>query len=611
MKWHLMCLFVLLVSFSPAQTQNKADGLSDSLWPQVSAPCTASRAELALPGLLSNWQAVVWVYGALGGRVTTCGWRLAWRTSQPRRGWPAWGRARRRRLARDRWLSKPGGWLRAVPRSPVTPSCWEVKAEQTSSQQIAEWSACQEASLGHPAPTSAGGSQPAVTPPDPPPTLTAEVVKARTEPASATPGMELAPDTSASAAAPVVQKTIRHRSSQVLRPGVLLTGHGLQLRPFIAQLGDTLDEYTALWADHERFVSLIEPLLKRRCALCGGETGFRRFGSDKRTLILPGQSQRTSFRVQKIQCCTCQRITRILPTFCAPYEQHHLQTIQNALENCWRRNTSYRDTTGILNQSRPADGQYVGHTLPYEWTLWLGGTAIHLPQLLVWLGLRLPRHGLLDEFFLEQDKGPGQDRRIFAVTLQDAESEVIWNILRVDHNNTDAFKDTLQQLKAVEIQLRALTTDGWQAILRAVREELSEAVHLLCHFHAKQNVFETLEKYRRAKHLPKNAPELADWQRAFSQTLPRSLAPVDAPRGARAYPVSPLPVLAEKVPLLYGPPAQLPVGCHYQPHRADLQIPHPQSGKSVQLPTFYLQRGSKVTHHLGSGAQLYAFSARR
>jgi hypothetical protein len=185
----------------------------------------------------------------------------------------------------------------------------------------------------------------------------------------------------------------------------------------------------------------------------------------------------------------------------------------------WRRNTSYRDTTGILNQSRPADGQYIGHTLPYEWTLWLGGTAIHLPQLLVWLGFTLPRHGLLDEFFLEQDKGPGQDRRIFAVTVQDSDSDVIWNILRVDHNNTDAFKDALQQLKAVEIQLRTLTTDGWQAILRAVREDLSDAVHLLCRFHAKQNIFDTLEKYRRAKHLSKDAPELADWQRAFFEVL--------------------------------------------------------------------------------------------
>jgi hypothetical protein len=304
----------------------------------------------------------------------------------------------------------------------------------------------------------------------------------------------------------------------VVRPGVILTKGGLQLRPLIARLGDDVSAYRALWNDRKRFEATIKPVLQRPCALCEGKHGFRCIGSDQRSVIPPGSKMREWFRIQKVQCRECGKITRILPTFCLPFKSHHVQTIQNALENCWRRNNSYRDTTAILNQSRPQEGAYQGHTLPYEWTIWLGGLAIHLPQFLVWLGLRLPRHGLMDEYFMQQDNGT-HDHRIFAVTVQDPESTVIWNILRVDSNDAAAFKLTLQQLKAVGIQLRAITTDGWPAILRAVREELAQAIHLLCYFHAKKNVHETLDKYRQAKKLPTDAPELTHWRLAFFAVL--------------------------------------------------------------------------------------------
>jgi hypothetical protein len=304
----------------------------------------------------------------------------------------------------------------------------------------------------------------------------------------------------------------------VLRPGVILTGRGIQLRPMIARLGQDVEAYRDLWDDKDRFTAAIEHLLHRSCPLCGGKSGFRRVGSDRRSVIPPGSKEREWFRIQKVECRDCESGTRILPTFCIPFKSHHAQTIQNALENCWRRNNSYRDTTGIINQCRPADGQYVGHTLPYEWTIWLGGLVIHLPQFLVWLGLQLPRHGLLDEVFLKQDKGT-DDHRIFGVAVQDPESTVIWNLVRADSNNTDAFKKTLQQIKNVGIHLRAITSDGWPAILRAVREELSNTVHLLCYFHAKKNVFETLEEYRKAKKLPEDDPELAEWRQAFFDIL--------------------------------------------------------------------------------------------
>lgn len=142
----------------------------------------------------------------------------------------------------------------------------------------------------------------------------------------------------------------------VLRPGVILTKRGIQLRPIIARLGQTVAEYRTSWNDKEQFKAAIEPSLHRSCPRCGGQSGFRCVGSDKRSVIPPGRKERVWFRVQKVECRDCGAKTRILPTFCIPFKSHHAQTIQNVLENCWRRNTSYRDTTAILNQSRPADG---------------------------------------------------------------------------------------------------------------------------------------------------------------------------------------------------------------------------------------------------------------
>jgi hypothetical protein len=341
----------------------------------------------------------------------------------------------------------------------------------------------------------------------------------RTSPASASSKMVARPVTDLSTETPVAAEgSGRVPLRMVVRPGVILTKRSIQLRPMIAWLGKDVQEYRALWNDREHFEAAIEHLLHRSCPLCEGKSGFHCASTDRRSVIPPGRKERVWFRIQKIECQDCGKGTRILPTFCIPFKSHHAQTIQNALENSWRHNNSYRDTTAILNQSRPEDGQYRGHTLPYEWTIWLGGLAIHLPQFLVWLGLQLPRHGLMDEYFMEQDNGT-DNHRIFVVTVQDPESTVIWNVLRVDRNDTEAFKQTLRQLKAVGIRLRAITTDGWPAILRAVREELSNAIHLLCYFHAKKNVYETLEKYRKAKKLPANAPELAEWCRAFFDVL--------------------------------------------------------------------------------------------
>jgi hypothetical protein len=103
--------------------------------------------------------------------------------------------------------------------------------------------------------------------------------------------------------------------------------------------------------------------------------------------------------------------------------------------------------------------------------------------------------------------------------LQDPEFTVIWNIVRADSNNMAAFKQTRQELKAANVRLRALTSDGWPAILRAVREELEATFHLLCYFRAKKNVFGTLEKYRQAKKLADNALDLVKWRQAFFDVL--------------------------------------------------------------------------------------------
>jgi len=113
----------------------------------------------------------------------------------------------------------------------------------------------------------------------------------------------------------------------VLKPGVILTKRGVQLRPMTSRLGDDVPAYQALWAMRDQFKAAIQHLLHHSCPLCGGESGFRCIGSDRRSIILPGSNERSWFKVQKIECRDCEAITRILPTFCIPFKSHHAQFV--------------------------------------------------------------------------------------------------------------------------------------------------------------------------------------------------------------------------------------------------------------------------------------------
>ena len=458
MKWHIVCLIVIGWSLVHPIEGGHPSAIARVLPRVIHTTATLSCDRLCSDRFLwAEWQAIMWLYGACPGRVILCRWQL------------------------KRW------WFRSAKQ--------KKGSDKGSDSRPSSHSSAQRNSTS----TSATAAEAT--------TITAN-------------GHESAQTVDTNSPGPLAkdEKTRRIPLRVVLRPGVMLTEKGIQLRPMIARLGQDVAQYIALWEDRDPFKAAIAHLLGQPCPLCEGTKGFECIGSAERSVIPPGSKERVWFRVQKVRCKDCKTITRVLPTFCIPYKSHHAQTIQNVLENCWRRSNSYRDTMSILNQSRPQDGQYVGHTLPYQLTIWLGGLAIHLPQFLVWLGLQLPGHGLMDEYFMEQDNET-DNHRIFAVTVQDPESTAIWNIVRVDHNDTEAFKQTLQQLKQVGVQLRTITTDGWPAILRAVREELAETVHLLCYFHAKKNVYETLEKYRRTKKLPANAPELPKLCRAFFDVL--------------------------------------------------------------------------------------------
>ena len=83
----------------------------------------------------------------------------------------------------------------------------------------------------------------------------------------------------------------------VLRPGVILTKRGIQLRPVIARLGNDVKEYRALWEDKEQFKAAIRRLLSHPCPLCGGNSGFRCIGSDRRSVIPPRSKDRSWFRM--------------------------------------------------------------------------------------------------------------------------------------------------------------------------------------------------------------------------------------------------------------------------------------------------------------------------
>jgi len=133
-------------------------------------------------------------------------------------------------------------------------------------------------------------------------------------PVSASDEMAVQPaaDSEPSSEPPVAaEENARVPLRMVLRPGVILTKRGVQLRPMIARLGEDVEEYRALWNDKERFQAAIGHLLHCSCPLCDGKSGFHCVGNDKRSVIPAGSKDRKWFRIQKIECrdCTCPEPT--------------------------------------------------------------------------------------------------------------------------------------------------------------------------------------------------------------------------------------------------------------------------------------------------------------
>lgn len=132
-----------------------------------------------------------------------------------------------------------------------------------------------------------------------------------------------------------------------------------------------------------------------------------------------------------------------------------------------------------------------------------------------------------------------------------------------------------------------------------MREELSEAIHLLCYFHAKKNVFETLEQYRQAKKLPEDAPELVAWRQAFFDVL-------DAP-SAQLYRAR-LRKLTQRVadePLLLARCQSLQKKSHYHTHRLRSPLLAATTSR-VELSFKFLTRKAESVRLLFSRLQLPA-----
>ena len=85
MKWHIMCLVTVFLLFvSPIRATDVQGAGRDT--PSVSSAITVRGVfhhDSIDRRVEALWQAVVLAYGAYGGRVTLCRWRLRYRHGRP------------------------------------------------------------------------------------------------------------------------------------------------------------------------------------------------------------------------------------------------------------------------------------------------------------------------------------------------------------------------------------------------------------------------------------------------------------------------------------------------------------------------------------------------
>jgi transposase len=210
-----------------------------------------------------------------------------------------------------------------------------------------------------------------------------------------------------------------------------------------------------------------------RCPDCGGDNVWSQGSVDRtfRTLPIGKKPTLIHFAVPRVHCFACQTIRQVKLGFAEPRKSY-----TRAFERY------------ALDLSRHMTIKAVAQHLQVSWDTIKEIQATSLKRRFGKPKLRKLKQIAIDEIAI------GKGHRYLTVVLNLLSGAVVFV---GDGKGVDALKPFWKRLRAARAKIRAVATDMSKAYIRAVRDNLSKAVHVFDHFHVVKLFNDKLSALRR------------------------------------------------------------------------------------------------------------------
>jgi transposase len=216
-----------------------------------------------------------------------------------------------------------------------------------------------------------------------------------------------------------------------------------------------------------------QPRERLRCAQCGASDVWAQGGVDRnfRTVPIGGKPVDIHFKVPRVLCLACGQLRQVKVRFAEPQKRY-----TRAFERY------------ALDLSQHMTIQDVAKHLQVSWDTIKDIQARSLKRRFGKPKLHKLRQIAIDEIAI------GKGQRYVTVVLDLLSGAVVFV---GDGKGADALKPLWQRLRRARARIKAVASDMSKAYIRAIRDNLSKAVHVFDHFHVIKLFNDKLSAFRR------------------------------------------------------------------------------------------------------------------
>lgn len=226
-----------------------------------------------------------------------------------------------------------------------------------------------------------------------------------------------------------------------------------------------------------------QPRERLRCADCGSEDVWGQGGVERtfRTLPIGSKPVEVLFKVPRVYCCACGTTRQVKLGFADP-KKHYTRAFERYALELARHMT-------ILD---------VAEHLQVSWDTIKEIQARSLQQRFGKPKLSKLRHIAIDEIAI------GKGHQYLTVVLNLHSGAVVFV---GEGKGVESLAPFWKRLRQARAKVKAVATDMSKAYIRAVRENLPQAIHVFDHFHVIKLFNEKLSNFRRSLYHELNAAE--------------------------------------------------------------------------------------------------------